>query len=155
MIRHGIDPVLQHWQYCLLLDKNGEGEKNVTKDVPVRIRYNHRSLCYFYHRRIRYNQRSLYYFYHWTFKKFPWIILIELFISLGFWSFFFYVVENSLLPLFIYDHCFVNNFCCRYYRMFEATQDGLARNSPVHSIHGSLLAVGELLRWVERWVDIL
>lgn len=33
-----------------------------------------------------------------------------------------------------------------YYRMFEATQDGLARNSPVHSIHGSLLAVGELLR---------
>ncbi|PHT96930.1 Serine/threonine-protein kinase TOR [Capsicum chinense] len=32
-----------------------------------------------------------------------------------------------------------------YYRMFEATQDGLGRNSPVHSIHGSLLAVGELL----------
>lgn len=34
----------------------------------------------------------------------------------------------------------------RYYRMFEATQDGLGRNAPVHSIHGSLLAVGELLR---------
>lgn len=33
--------------------------------------------------------------------------------------------------------------------MFEATQDGLGRNAPVHSIHGSLLAVGELLRWVE------
>ncbi|XLU56976.1 hypothetical protein S245_051624 [Arachis hypogaea] len=33
-----------------------------------------------------------------------------------------------------------------YYRMFEATQDGLGRNAPVHSIHGSLLAVGELLR---------
>ncbi|XP_041013717.1 serine/threonine-protein kinase TOR-like isoform X1 [Juglans microcarpa x Juglans regia] len=33
-----------------------------------------------------------------------------------------------------------------YYRMFEATQDGLVRNAPVHSIHGSLLAVGELLR---------
>ncbi|KAH7575443.1 hypothetical protein JRO89_XS02G0113000 [Xanthoceras sorbifolium] len=39
-------------------------------------------------------------------------------------------------------------FCLwnRYYRMFEATQDGLGRNAPVHSIHGSLLAVGELLR---------
>ncbi|PHT30527.1 hypothetical protein CQW23_29832 [Capsicum baccatum] len=34
----------------------------------------------------------------------------------------------------------------RYYRMFEATQYGLGRNVPVHSIHGSLLAVGELLR---------
>ncbi|KAM1457733.1 hypothetical protein ACFX13_035729 [Malus domestica] len=33
-----------------------------------------------------------------------------------------------------------------YYRMFEATQDGLGRNASVHSIHGSLLAVGELLR---------
>ncbi|PHT28676.1 Serine/threonine-protein kinase TOR [Capsicum baccatum] len=33
-----------------------------------------------------------------------------------------------------------------YYRMFEATQDGLGRNVPVHSIHGSLLTVGELLR---------
>ncbi|KAF8391767.1 hypothetical protein HHK36_022001 [Tetracentron sinense] len=30
--------------------------------------------------------------------------------------------------------------------MFEATQDGLGRNAPVHSVHGSLLAVGELLR---------
>ncbi|PHT55932.1 Serine/threonine-protein kinase TOR [Capsicum baccatum] len=38
-------------------------------------------------------------------------------------------------------------FCIfRYYRMFDATQDGLGRNAPVHSIHGSLLAVGELLR---------
>ncbi|PHT96747.1 Serine/threonine-protein kinase TOR, partial [Capsicum chinense] len=33
-----------------------------------------------------------------------------------------------------------------FYRMFKATQDGLGRNVPVHSIHGSLLAVGELLR---------
>ncbi|CAI9770049.1 unnamed protein product [Fraxinus pennsylvanica] len=33
-----------------------------------------------------------------------------------------------------------------YYRMFEATQDGLGKNAHVHSIHGSLLAVGELLR---------
>ncbi|KAL3576221.1 hypothetical protein D5086_021504 [Populus alba] len=33
-----------------------------------------------------------------------------------------------------------------YYRMFEATQDGLGKNAPVYSIHGSLLAVGELLR---------
>ncbi|KAK4259382.1 hypothetical protein QN277_005720 [Acacia crassicarpa] len=33
-----------------------------------------------------------------------------------------------------------------YYRMFEATKDGLGKNAPVHSIHGSLLAVGELLR---------
>ncbi|PHT30569.1 Serine/threonine-protein kinase TOR [Capsicum baccatum] len=32
-----------------------------------------------------------------------------------------------------------------YYRKFEAAQDGLGRNAPVHSIHGSLLAVGELL----------
>jgi FKBP12-rapamycin complex-associated protein len=36
-----------------------------------------------------------------------------------------------------------------YYRMFEATQDGLGKNAPVHSIHGSLLAVGELLRLIE------
>ncbi|KAB2095069.1 hypothetical protein ES319_A01G009900v1 [Gossypium barbadense] len=33
-----------------------------------------------------------------------------------------------------------------YYRMFEATQDGLGKNAPIHCIHGSLLAVGELLR---------
>lgn len=32
--------------------------------------------------------------------------------------------------------------------MFEATQDGLGKNAPVHSIHGSLLAVGELLRLI-------
>lgn len=30
--------------------------------------------------------------------------------------------------------------------MFEFTQDGLGRNASIHSIHGSLLAVGELLR---------
>jgi hypothetical protein len=34
----------------------------------------------------------------------------------------------------------------RYYRMCEAAQVGLGRNASVHSIHGSLLAVGELLR---------
>jgi len=33
--------------------------------------------------------------------------------------------------------------------MFEATQDGLGKNASVHSIHGSLLAVGELLRLVD------
>lgn len=33
-----------------------------------------------------------------------------------------------------------------YYRMFERTQDGLGPNATVESIHGSLLAVGELLR---------
>ncbi|PHT30523.1 Serine/threonine-protein kinase TOR [Capsicum baccatum] len=38
----------------------------------------------------------------------------------------------------------------RYYRMFEATQYGLGRNASVHSIHGSLLAVGELLRYLEH-----
>ncbi|PHT28661.1 hypothetical protein CQW23_31717 [Capsicum baccatum] len=32
-----------------------------------------------------------------------------------------------------------------YNRMFEATQDGLGRNAPVHSIHGSLLKNGILL----------
>ncbi|KAF3618310.1 hypothetical protein FXO37_34246 [Capsicum annuum] len=41
----------------------------------------------------------------------------------------------------------------RYYRMFEATQDGLGRNAPVHCIHGSLLAVGELLRFLgDGWL---
>ncbi|MCD7451637.1 hypothetical protein HAX54_012899 [Datura stramonium] len=40
-----------------------------------------------------------------------------------------------------------------YYRMFEATKDGLAINEPVHSIHGSLLAVGELLRFLgDGWL---
>lgn len=33
-----------------------------------------------------------------------------------------------------------------YYRMFEETQKGLAPNASVESIHGSLLAIGELLR---------
>ncbi|PHT30549.1 hypothetical protein CQW23_29854 [Capsicum baccatum] len=38
-----------------------------------------------------------------------------------------------------------------YYRMFEATQDGLGRNVPVHNIHGSLLAVREMLRiWMNE-----
>lgn len=36
--------------------------------------------------------------------------------------------------------------------MFEATQEGLGRNASVHSIHGSLLAVGELLRLVEFFI---
>jgi FKBP12-rapamycin complex-associated protein len=36
-----------------------------------------------------------------------------------------------------------------YYRMFEAAYDGLGENASVHSIHGSLLAVGELLRLVK------
>ncbi|PHT26345.1 Serine/threonine-protein kinase TOR [Capsicum baccatum] len=40
-----------------------------------------------------------------------------------------------------------------YYQMFEATQDGLERNGIVHSIHGSLLAVGELLRFLgDGWL---
>ena len=43
----------------------------------------------------------------------------------------------------------LNVLICRYYRMFEATQEGLGKNAPIHSIHGSLLAVGELLRLVE------
>ncbi|PHT28663.1 Serine/threonine-protein kinase TOR [Capsicum baccatum] len=33
-----------------------------------------------------------------------------------------------------------------YYRMYKATQDGMGRNTLVHSIHRSLLAIGELLR---------
>ncbi|KAF6172500.1 hypothetical protein GIB67_007013 [Kingdonia uniflora] len=33
-----------------------------------------------------------------------------------------------------------------YYRMFENTQNGLGKDAPVYSVHGSLLAVGELLR---------
>lgn len=39
--------------------------------------------------------------------------------------------------------------------MFEATQDGLGKNAPVHSIHGSLLAVGELLRLVDMLIVIV
>jgi hypothetical protein len=39
-----------------------------------------------------------------------------------------------------------NFYSFRYYRMCEAAQVGLGRNASVHSIHGSLLAVGELLR---------
>jgi FKBP12-rapamycin complex-associated protein len=34
----------------------------------------------------------------------------------------------------------------RHYRLFESTQDGLGPKATVESIHGSLLAVGELLR---------
>ncbi|KAF6153004.1 hypothetical protein GIB67_021609 [Kingdonia uniflora] len=33
-----------------------------------------------------------------------------------------------------------------YYRMFDNTQNGLGKDATVYSIHGSLLAVGELLR---------
>ncbi|PHT26430.1 Serine/threonine-protein kinase TOR [Capsicum baccatum] len=40
----------------------------------------------------------------------------------------------------------------RYYQMFKATQDGLERNAPVRSIHGSLLVVGELLRNTEEFM---
>lgn len=64
--------------------------------------------------------------------------------------------ENSFKHIENYCYVLVLIFCAenkfsyilydRYYRMFEATQDGLGRNAPVHSIHGSLLAVGELLR---------
>ncbi|PHT28203.1 Serine/threonine-protein kinase TOR [Capsicum baccatum] len=43
----------------------------------------------------------------------------------------------------------------RYYRMFEATEDGLGRNAPVHSIHGSLLAIGELQRFYLQEVEAL
>lgn len=43
--------------------------------------------------------------------------------------------------------------------MFEATQDGLGKNASVHSIHGSLLAVGELLRFLifshSRYLNLL
>lgn len=39
--------------------------------------------------------------------------------------------------------------------MFEATQDGLGKNAPVHSIHGSLLAVGELLRLQQSYSFVL
>lgn len=56
----------------------------------------------------------------------------------------------------------VANFICskiggagRYYKMFEATQDGLTRTAPVHSIHGSLLAVGELLRFAIKLYHII
>ncbi|PHT30579.1 Serine/threonine-protein kinase TOR [Capsicum baccatum] len=42
-----------------------------------------------------------------------------------------------------------------YYRMFDATQDVLGRNAPVYSIHGSLLAVGELLRFHLQEVEAL
>lgn len=58
------------------------------------------------------------------------------------------IMVNELLR----KTCFIgqllaeNDVYGRYYRMFEATQDGLGRNAPIHSIHGSLLAVGELLR---------
>lgn len=33
-----------------------------------------------------------------------------------------------------------------YYRLFESTQRGLARNQPMEVVHGSMLALGELLR---------
>lgn len=34
--------------------------------------------------------------------------------------------------------------------MCEAAQVGLGKNASVHSIHGSLLAVGELLRYFTK-----
>jgi serine/threonine-protein kinase mTOR len=39
--------------------------------------------------------------------------------------------------------------------MCEAAQVGLGKNASVHSIHGSLLAVGELLRLVPFYIEIL
>lgn len=39
--------------------------------------------------------------------------------------------------------------------MFERTQDGLGPKATVDSIHGSLLAVGELLRLVLRGPDLM
>ena len=63
--------------------------------------------------------------------------------------FFFVVSELKISNVFSLFFSMFNCWCFnRYYRMFEATQDGLGKNAPVHSIHGSLLAVGELLRLV-------
>eukprot|EP00898_Chlorokybus_atmophyticus_P008681 jgi/Chlat1/8814/Chrsp90S08148 len=39
-----------------------------------------------------------------------------------------------------------------YYRMFEQTQDGLTRNLSTESIHGSLLTIGELLRYTGEFM---
>lgn len=36
--------------------------------------------------------------------------------------------------------------------MCEAAQVGLGKNASVHSIHGSLLAVGELLRYLAPYL---
>lgn len=65
------------------------------------------------------------------------------------------ILLHVIADAFLHDFRFLLNFYSlsslvtdRYFRMFEATQDGLGRNAPVYSIHGSLLAVGELLRWV-------
>ena len=33
-----------------------------------------------------------------------------------------------------------------YYRLFESTQRGLARSQSTETVHGSMLALGELLR---------
>lgn len=55
-------------------------------------------------------------------------------------------IVNLFHLLLFWDCNLLNDVNYRYYRMFEATQDGLGRNAPIHSIHGSLLAVGELLR---------
>ncbi|PHT30586.1 Serine/threonine-protein kinase TOR [Capsicum baccatum] len=57
------------------------------------------------------------------------------------------IVFNVHVPEFVDAVC----GCCLwmlfgYYQKFEATQDGLGRNVPIHSIHGSLLAIRELLR---------
>ena len=39
-----------------------------------------------------------------------------------------------------------------YYRLFEETQRGLTRVTSLETVHGSLLALGELLRHTGAWV---
>ena len=70
-----------------------------------------------------------------------------IFINALFHTIFFSDKKLSFIPFGVI--CPWNCAFDRYYRMFEATQNGLGRNAPVHSIHGSLLAVGELLRFVK------
>jgi len=38
-----------------------------------------------------------------------------------------------------------------YYRLFEETQRGLTRVTSLETVHGSLLALGELLRHTGGW----
>ena len=60
------------------------------------------------------------------------------------------VIVCRLYHLYLLTVSSICNLCIgRYYRMFEATQDELGRNFPIHNIHGSLLAVGELLRFLK------
>jgi hypothetical protein len=56
------------------------------------------------------------------------------------------LLENQLKWLFLCLDLIESGVLYRYYRLFERTQDGLGKNATVESIHGSLLAVGELLR---------